>query len=258
MYQRSWHQKIASILDKLAAAELLEHQCYFGGGTSLVFQSTLENWNLGGEYRRSDDIDFLCTAQPFHKIRQLVSRYGIACLLTDLRLAREPRIDQYAIRVPIIAPDTQEIVRFEIVCDAASANHAPGAVVNGLTCLSLADSVAHKLMANNDRWADRAVALRHYIDLIAIAHQKQGLPQGGLAIAYAAYGEQGIRETIIKAHGLLSHEGYIERCAATLDLGESMTEFLRVFVTLDPDVAEQELLRDGPLLDGATWPVALW
>jgi len=257
MFKNPWHQTIAGVLENLPKELLLENNCYFAGGTSLVFQSAQENWSLGAEYRHSDDIDFVCTGDAFLNMRKLVAAKGIEAVTGGLPQAREARIDQYGIRTILIGPNSPDGVRFEIICEAALKTHTPGTVVNGVTCLSLRDSTALKLMANADRWADRAKYLRDYIDLIAIAHLKKGLPSDGVKDAFDAFDKLNIKSTLVKAHELLQSEGRIKECQNAIQLSAPMTEFLHEFARLAPDVAMAELLDGPPPPSKKKWPRAL-
>jgi hypothetical protein len=247
MYQFPWHDSIAAILEQLPAQTLLDQKCFFGGGTALVLQAAKGHWPMGGEYRRSEDIDFLCTNDAFRQIGRLVRTGGIEVGIknligNDLKLAREPRIDNYGIRMGIVVPGIKNPIRLEFVCDGDLPFHTPGDVIHGITCLSLTDSTAHKLMANSTRWNDRAVALRDYIDLMAISAAHKGLPPAGYQAAIDAFTGEEIDLKLTKAHELLATEGYIERGQQELQLPDWTVKCMQAFAQVPPEEARAQLL----------------
>jgi hypothetical protein len=253
MYQFPWHNSIAAILEQLPAQTLLDQKCFFGGGTALVLQAAKGKWPMGGEYRWSEDIDFLCTNDAFRQIGRLVRTGGIkegikALIGNDLKLVRDPVIDNYGIRLGVVAPGVDKPIRLEFVCDGDLPSHTPGDIIHGITCLSLTDSTAHKLMANSIRWNDRAVALRDYIDLMAISAAQKGLPPAGYPAAIDAFTQEEINLKLTKAHELLATEGYIGRCQQELHLPDWTVKCLQAFAQVPPEHARETLLS------GITFP----
>ena len=77
--------------------------------------------------------------------------------------------------------------------------------------------VASKLLANSDRWNDRAVFSRDIIDLVMLDPSKDELVNA-LAKAYTAYGESIHRDLRKAIDSLLSNEGRLEKSMRMLQM----------------------------------------
>lgn len=198
LFSRKHHRDIALVLQALDPARLAQHHCLFGGGTAMVLQR--------GEYRQSDDIDFLVSdLQGYRALRQLlggaeglnpITRPGLA-----IELDREVRADQYGIRTRVRSGES--ILKFEIVLEARIQleEPAPGGEICGLRALSPLDMAAEKLLANADRWRDDAVYSRDIIDL-AMLDAPANLLEAACAKAEVAYGES-VRKALSDAIDML-------------------------------------------------------
>ena len=107
-FARPEHQIIADMLRRMDSRLLLESRCFFGGGTAIVLRL--------GEYRRSLDVDFLCSSTDgYMKLRNAVAGSGPGALFVEeVRSAREARMDQYGVRMFLmhrIQPLKLEIIR---------------------------------------------------------------------------------------------------------------------------------------------------
>lgn len=216
MFERVHHQRIARLLTGLNAELLVRQRCLFGGGTAIALSR--------GEYRESVDVDFICSSvDGYRELRSLVHSSGIAGLLTQsFKLAREPRIDQYGIRVAFEVDGVA--IKFEIVFEGRIVLDPPSADerICGVWTLAAADRVATKLMANADRWADDAVMSRDLIDLAMLADASACLSLAGVAKAEHAYGAA-IRDCFAKAQAhLLERPGRLRKCMD--GLGMSLPE----------------------------------
>ncbi|WP_343628420.1 nucleotidyl transferase AbiEii/AbiGii toxin family protein [Roseateles sp.] len=143
---------------------LRENRCLFGGGTAIALSY--------GEYRESVDIDFLCDDKDgYRTMRSLVDQSGLAWAFgPEVKMEREPRVDQYGIRSAISMGGARPI-KFEIVFEGRIAldQPKPAQKVCGVWRLTDVDLVASKLMANADRWRDDSVMSRDLIDLAMMA-----------------------------------------------------------------------------------------
>ena len=181
MFDRPIHQQILHIL-RLLNADLLEHcQAYFGGGTQLVLEL--------GEYRQSQDIDFLCPfGQGYTALRRAIFDSGYAALFpnrANLQFPRDIRADQYGIRFPIQTGGF--LIRFEIVAEGRIDFDPPQHFDwMAIPCLSRVDAIAQKLLANSDRWADTSTFARDLIDL-AMLRVQSPFPTSAIDKAEAAY-----------------------------------------------------------------------
>src|SRR5690554_2574336 len=159
MFRRPQHNAIATILTALDEKLLLEAECYFGGGTAIVLALD--------EYRESVDIRFLCPSQEGYRLlRSTVFDRGLDGLLkpgAEVAALRDMRADQYGMRTQIGVGDAT--VRFEIVREARIPINGAIDPTLGIPVLSREEMYCEKLLANADRYADRAVLNRDIIDL---------------------------------------------------------------------------------------------
>lgn len=174
------------MLQALDADVLLGCACLFGGGTAMALRF--------GEFRESVDIDFLVSrVEGYRQLRErLMGPDGLRALTRPghvLTPAREPRADQYGIRM-LLAVDGVSI-KLEIVLEGRIELEAPGPDdrLCGLATLTPLDMATSKLLALSDRWRDDAVLSRDLIDLAMMAPPKPLLRQA-LDKAGRAYGAQ--------------------------------------------------------------------
>ncbi len=177
------HNDILHVLRALDSGLLSQAECYFGGGTAIVMQLD--------EYRESVDIDFLCASQSgYRMLRQAVWGVGIKGLLRDgagVSELRDIRADQYGIRTILQVQETK--IKFEIVREARIGLHGAVDARFGIPLLARDDMYAEKLLANADRWADRAVMSRDIIDLSMMISRWGAIPEAAWAKAKEAYGD---------------------------------------------------------------------
>ena len=182
-FQIGHHQLIHRVLEGLNYEFLSECRSYFGGGTLISLDL--------GEYRTSNDIDFICAlGADYRKLRNAISdspgerlcQRNPHILLkdnSDLEIERFTA-DQYGIRMAIIVdgiPIKTEIIaeaRFELD-PPRQPNWSP------VECLSISDCFTSKLLANADRYADPSVHSRDLIDLAFLRNQQ---PIPDLAILF--------------------------------------------------------------------------
>lgn len=181
-FKRPLHKVVKKRLQLLDAAFLAECACYFGGGTRIVLEL--------GEYRESDDIDFLCADKDgYRALRETASEHSLGAIArSSIALAREVRMDQYGIRTRI--GEGEAALKFEIVREARIA--LDGARVAGIpvSCLSRASSFAEKFLANADRGLDVSTLSRDLIDLaFMIEGWSEDDARAGYARATEAYGQ---------------------------------------------------------------------
>ncbi len=184
MFEREHHRRVATVLQSLDSQLLAAHACLFGGGTAIALRF--------GEYRQSDDIDFLISnLQGYRHLRQLLTgTEGIAPLTrlgSPLTQTREVRADQYGVRTMLLVEGVQ--IKFELVLEGRITLDAPGAAdsVCGVATLTPGDMATSKLLANSDRWADAATMSRDLIDL-AMMRPPKALLQQAMDKAEGAYG----------------------------------------------------------------------
>lgn len=212
-FRRPRHQRIARVLDKLDAALLGDHRCYFGGGTVIAL--------LHGEYRESNDLDFLVSDwASYRALRQRVTADGLQALGNALHVAREARADRYGIRGAFIEGETP--IKFEIVHEGRIDLTKPAAdeQLCGISTLSGVDQYSTKYLANDDRWADRAVHSRDIVD-IAMMNGPPSVRDTGRRKAADAYGDSVIRTQHDAANLLLDNPDYRARCIAALQMDPS-------------------------------------
>ncbi len=214
MFKRPHHQRISEILERLNHELLMEHHCFFGGGTAIAL--------LYEEYRESVDIDFLISdLEHYRALRDLLTGPdGIGSIThknMKLALAREIRADQYGIRTVIQMGDVR--VKFEIVLEGRISFEMPKDKdrVGEIATLSRGDLMASKLLANSDRWNDGSVFSRDIIDLAMLDSKKDEL-QKALQKSQLAYGDSICRDLQKAVERLLTREHELEKCMEALQM----------------------------------------
>jgi hypothetical protein len=215
MFERAHHQRIVQLLARMDAGLLREARCYFAGGTAIALQLA--------EFRESVDIDFLCADQAGYRLlRSAVFERGLADLFPlGVELLREVRSDRDGVRA-ILA--TEGIpVKFEIVREARielDGDEVPGIPV---PCLARNDLFAEKLLANADRWNDKAAMSRDIVDLLIMAARWGGIPAAAWDKARSAYGDAVDRKAIEQ---LREQPAYRAECLAKMGIVADVSEEL--------------------------------
>jgi hypothetical protein len=212
LFERDHHRCIALVLQAVQPETLLDHQCWFGGGTAMALRF--------GEYRESLDIDFLISdPRGYRELRGALAQAGsLAPILRPgmpLEQTRPLRADQYGLRTQLRIGERP--IKFEIVFEARIGLEPPGPTdaVCAVATLSRLDLAAEKWLANADRWADDSVFSRDLIDL-AMHPGPAATLRAALAKAEAAYGGE-VRRTLLAAVGALrARHGRLDACMAAL------------------------------------------
>jgi hypothetical protein len=174
------HQLIYRVLESLNCEFLSECQAYFGGGTLISLDL--------GEYRTSNDIDFICAlGTDYRKLRNAISDRNPRILLKDNSALEIERFtaDQYGIRMAIILDGVP--IKTEIIAEARFELDSPRQPSwSPVKCLSISDCFTSKLLANADRYTDSRVHSRDLIDLAFLRNQ-QSIPPLAIEKAEAAY-----------------------------------------------------------------------
>ena len=206
---RPRHARVVAALDSLDGKFLAQCRCWFGGGTRIVLEL--------GEYRESEDVDFLCSDPAgYRALRSTISERSLGRIASRrLGLAREVRADRYGIRTVLDIDETK--LKFEIVLEGRIELAGATRSKFGVPCLSHADCFAEKLLANADRWRDDAVLSRDVIDLaFMVEHWDEADAAAGAALARGAYGDVVDRALGDAAQRLLDAEAHRRRCIAAL------------------------------------------
>lgn len=209
------HQRIVSILQKMNSALLEGTQCVFAGGTAISLQIN--------DFRLSTDIDLLCSSQEgYRQLRGLVNPFsatGLSALfvepVTQLRIARA---DRYGIRT--VLEEDGHPIKFEIVREDRIYLDASTQHLHGVPLISRADAYAEKLLANSDRWGDKAVLSRDVLDIAAMINAWGPIPIEAENKAVLAYGEDALEDLKSGAKFLLSNEIYRQKCFRELQVEE--------------------------------------
>src|SRR5690606_17563786 len=140
---RPEHEIIGDALLRMNHRMLLESSCWFGGGTAIVLRF--------GEYRRSLDIDFLCSdLDGYREIRNAIMMHGPGILFSaDVKSLRDVRADQYGIRMFLEHRKLQ--IKFEIIRESRIEVEGEEDPVLKVPTLLVRDMFAEKLLANADR-----------------------------------------------------------------------------------------------------------
>ena len=215
MFERRRHQAVFTALSRLDADLLARAECYFGGGTAIVL--------LLGEYRESADVDFLCASQNgYRTLREAIASRGISGLLQEgkeIHCRRDLRADQYGIRTVLEIDD--ELLKFELVREARIDLDGEYSVRLGVPVLSREDMYAEKLLANADRWADRATLSRDVIDLSVMMSRWGPIPDASWEKAHDAYGTS-IDSSYAKAVERIRRPAWLRECMKQMAMGDGL------------------------------------
>jgi hypothetical protein len=212
MFKREIHQKILTVLSHLNVEFLQECRAYFGGGTLVSMEH--------GEYRLSQDIDFMCPMDGgYSLLRRKVAESGYDAIFANrerIFLPNDIQSNQYGIRFPVIVDGTT--IKFEMVCEGRIQFGQPNYPNwSPVPCLNQIDSIAEKLLANADRWPSDRVNSRDLIDL-AIQRLATEIPQEAIDKAEAAYQ---VMEPLNRAiQYFQDRPDYREKCYDILSIAE--------------------------------------
>lgn len=215
MYNRAHHNAIAEVLNALNSELFLETECFFGGGTAIVL--------LLDEYRESVDIDFLCASQQGYKrLRELTLHGAITNLLSpgsNVEQLREIRADQYGIRTSLQMNGSK--IKFEIVREARVPLTGTADPEMPVPVLSRDDMYCEKLLANADRYNDKAVMSRDVIDLSLMMSRWGPIPEAAWNKARDAYGTS-VEYAFEKATTGIRDRSWLERCMQEMAMEASL------------------------------------
>lgn len=214
LYKRTHHQHIAAVLAHLNPQYLMEHQCYFGGGTAIALRHD--------EFRESVDIDFLISDLGLYgKVRNDVrDHHDLSPLLLPgktLELVRELRTDQYGIRTVIGLGQAK--IKLEIISEGRISfdTPRPKEFIDGIPTLTRLDAIASKLLVNSDRYGDDSVYSRDLIDLAMMKPTQKELHQA-IDKAKRAYGDSICRDLIRSIDYLFQREQRLDTCMKYLKI----------------------------------------
>jgi hypothetical protein len=132
-----------------------ESFAYFGGGTLIALDF--------GEFRQSNDIDFLCSlsSSGYRYLRSLIFEKGYTALFQNTNSIKIGRgtTDQYGIRLLVEVEGIP--IKTEIIAEARFALDPPRYPVwSPVPCLSLDDCFTSKLLSNADRFMDDSAPIQ--------------------------------------------------------------------------------------------------
>lgn len=182
MFKQEHNNNILKVLKAIDSRLFIECNVYFGGGTALILDHQ--------EYRKSIDIDFICSTQNgnYKELRRYLYEQGYKILFSDLSNLEIGRgtTNQYGIRLLVETGQIQ--IKLEIIAENRFSITAPRAPQwSPVPCLSIEDCFASKLLANADRFQDRSTKSRDLVDLAILRNHYQ-IPETAINKAEAAYG----------------------------------------------------------------------
>lgn len=211
-FVRPVHQNVIAVLGGLDRVALERTGCFFGGGTRIVLEL--------GEYRESQDIDFLCAdGVGYRALRESISESSLGLIARkSTKLAREVRADQYGVRTRI--GDGASALKFEIVRE--SRIPLASAAIEGIPvpCLDRVSCFAEKFLANADRGLDRSTHSRDLIDLAFMLESWPGDAAEGYRMACGAYGKS-VPRLVTQAQALFAESRYRSSCVNALAITET-------------------------------------
>jgi hypothetical protein len=215
MFERDHHNRIQTLLAALNSDFLAENKCFFGGGTAIVLALN--------EYRESVDIDFLCASQEgYRELRNTIHDSSLGAIFSrPVELARDVRADRYGIRTFLRVDGVP--VKFEIVSEGRIEIAGEVNPVTGVPTLTRADMYAEKLLANADRYRDKAVASRDIIDLAMMIGHWGEVPAEAWGKVRQAYGSSADR-AFKGAIEMVSDRAYLNQCLAKMHMAPELVE----------------------------------
>jgi hypothetical protein len=210
MAGRAEHRRVLSLFSQMDAPFLRAASCWFAGDTAISLRC--------GEFRVSNDVDFLCASQEgYRALRERWFHKGFRGFFkNDIDVVREAQADRYGIRA-VLRVDGAPL-KVEIVSEgriSLSGQADPALPVDRLTD---EDLVAEKLLANADRFLDDAALSRDALDLTLLAHQLGALPQVAWEKARAAYGDSVDRAFERALQRLRDRPQFVDRVLDALDV----------------------------------------
>jgi len=220
MYRRPQHAKIELALSAMNAPLLQSSRCYFGGGTAISLQLD--------EFRRSDDIDFLCAdAAGYRKLRESVFDNGLKEIFPQgVETLRGLRFDQYGIRT--ILQVNGQAIKFEIVREARVELAGDEAPCLPIPCLAREDLYAEKLLANVDRYLDKSSLARDILDLMVMEERWGPIPTESWKKAEGAYGAAVKKAYASAKQGLRTDRVLLEERFKALEFEEDAANEVRI------------------------------
>ena len=215
MFERDHHNRIQTLLSALDTDFLAKNKCFFGGGTAIVLALN--------EYRESVDIDFLCASQEgYRELRNTIHDASLGAIFSrPVELARDVRADRYGIRTFLRVDGVP--VKFEIVSEGRIQVDGEMNPTTGVPTLTRADMYAEKLLANADRYRDKAVASRDIIDLAMMIGHWGEVPAAAWDKVRQAYGASADR-AFEGAIEMVSDRAYLGQCLAKMHMAPELVE----------------------------------
>lgn len=179
-----------------------------------------------GEWRVSSYIEFLMSDWgAYRELRQLITTGGVEAL-GKVTALREVRADRYGIRA--LLDSSAGPIKLEIIHEGRIDLDTPGPddQMCGIATLKGLDMVATKLLANDDRWADRGLFSRDLIDLALLPvddHQWNA----GMAKAIDAYGASISRTLQSAVAGATEQPQWFEGCIHHMQMDSISADQLR-------------------------------
>ena len=215
MFKRAHHNRIQTLLAALDAEFLSRNGCFFGGGTAIVLALD--------EYRESVDIDFLCASQDgYRELRNTITNVSLGAIFArPVDLAREVRADRYGIRTFLLSDGVP--VKFEIVSEGRIPIDGVVDPMTGVPTLSRIDMYAEKLLANADRYNDKAVASRDIIDLAMMIGHWGRIPPKAWDKARKAYGAS-VDQAWQAAVDLVGERAHLAQCLQKMHMAPALAD----------------------------------
>jgi hypothetical protein len=184
------------------------------------------------EYRESVDLDFLCAShEGWRTLRNAVNERSLGALLPpDIQLARDVRADRYGIRTYCLIDGTP--IKLEIVREDRIDLQAATDTTLPVPTLSRADMYAEKLLANTDRWADRATLSRDAIDLAMMVHHWGPVPDEAWRKVHDAYGASADR-ALQAAKDLLATPDHLASCLSKMAMAPALAQTITHALGID-------------------------
>jgi hypothetical protein len=211
------HRDIFTILQALDGDLFARAKCFFGGGTAIVLALD--------EYRKSVDVDFLCSdKEGWRLLVQATWGKGLSGLFrpeAEFQELRELRKSRDKFQAVIGSGNSK--IKFEIVLEARIDLSGTQNPDYGIPVLDPTWMYAEKLLANADRGNDKSTMSRDIIDLSMMILNWGGIPSEAWRIVEDVYG-QTARAAYAKSVELIRQPEWLEHCMDQMQMDPALVE----------------------------------